>query len=160
MSASRPDLRPLARLLTAYFLLLLAASPAAPPVVTNVRASQRAGTELVDVCYDVSASVLPLTVAVQVSAEGGATFAVNAVSLTGDAGGGLQPGANRHLVWNAGADWDGQFSAQMKFKIIVSDSNAPAGMAPIPAFPFALPVVNSVANGRSAWAGLRWNRSG
>ena len=111
-----------------------------------------------------------------------ATFAVNAVSLTGEVGGGLQPGANRHLVWNAGADGDGRFSSQVKFNIIVSDSNAPQGMAQIPAFPFALPAVNAVANGdamaadaagafalpavnavangRSAWAGLRWNGSG
>ena len=112
---------------------------AAPPVVTNVRAAQRAGTELMDVDFDVSASVPP---------------------LTGDVGGGLQPGANRHLVWNAGADWDGQFSSQVKFHLIVSDSNAPPGMARIPAFPCALPAVNSVANGRSAKAGLRWNGSG
>ena len=57
-------------LLTSYFLLLHPC-PAEPPMVTNVRASQRVGTELVDVCYDVSASVPPLTVAVQVSADGG-----------------------------------------------------------------------------------------
>ena len=155
MSASLPYLRLLAALLVALAL----PCPAAPPVVTNVRASQRAGTELVDVYYDVSASVPPLTVAVQVSADGGATFAVNAVSLTGDVGGGLQPGANRHLVWDAGADWNGQFSSQVEFNIIVSDSNAPSGMALIPVFPFAWPAVNSGANGRSAWAGLRWNRT-
>ena len=59
------------------------AEAAAPPEVTNVRAAQRAGTELVDVDYDVPASVPPLTVAVQVSADDGAAFAVNAVSLTG-----------------------------------------------------------------------------
>ncbi len=121
MSASLTDIR-----LLACLLVLALPCRAAPPVVTNVRAAQRAGTELVDVYYDVSASVPPLTVAVQVSADGGATFAVNAVSLTGEVGGGLQPGANRHLVWNAGADWDGQFSAQVKFNILVSDSNAPA----------------------------------
>ena len=117
MSAPLTDLRLLALLLVALAL----PCSAAPPVVTNVRAAQRAGTELVDVYYDVSASVPPLTVAVQVSADGGATFAVNAVSLTGDVGGGLQPGANRHIVWNAGADWDGQFSSQVKFNIIASD---------------------------------------
>ena len=83
-------------------------SEGAAPVVSNVRAAQRTGTELVDIYYDVSASVPPLTVAVQVSADGGATFAVNAVSLTGAVGGGLQPGSNKHIVWNAGADWDGQ----------------------------------------------------
>ena len=76
---------------------------AAPPVVSNVRVAQRAGTELVDVYYEVAASVPPLTVAVQVSADGGATLAVPAVSLSGDVGAGLQPGSNKHLVWNAGA---------------------------------------------------------
>lgn len=111
---------------------------AAAPVVSNVRASQRAGTELVDIYYDVSASVPPLTVSVQVSADGGATFAVNAVSLTGDVGVGLQAGSNKHVVWNAGADWDGQFSPQVRFKVTVTDSAAPAGMVLIPAGSFQM----------------------
>ena len=68
---------------------------AAAPVVSNVRAAQRVGTKLVDVYYEVAASVPPLTVAVQVSADGGATFAVPAVSFSGDVGAGLQPGRNK-----------------------------------------------------------------
>ena len=111
---------------------------AAPPVVTNVRAAQRAGTELVDIYYDVAADVPPLTAAVQVSADGGATFAVNAVSLTGAVGGGLQPGSNRHVVWNAGADWNGQFSSQVRLNVIVSDSNSAPGMVQIPAGNFQM----------------------
>ncbi len=99
---------------------------AAPPVVSNVRAAQRAGTELVDVYYDLAAGVPPVAVAVQVSADGGATYAVPAVSLSGDLGPGLLPGANKHLVWNAGADWDGQFSAQVKFKLTATDLSSPA----------------------------------
>ena len=111
---------------------------AAAPVVSNVRAAQRAGTELVDVYYNVAASVPPLTVAVQVSADGGATYAVPAVSLSGDMGAGLKPGSNKHLVWNAGADWDGQFSALVKFKVSATDSAVPAGMVLIPAGNFRI----------------------
>ena len=74
---------------------------AAAPVVAKVRAAQRAGTELPDVYYEVAARVPPLTVAMQVSANGGASFAVPAVSLSGDVGAGLQPGSHKHLVWNA-----------------------------------------------------------
>ena len=90
---------------------------AAALLVSKVQAAQRTGTELVDVYYEVAACVPPLTVAVQVWAEGGATFAVPAVPLSGDVGAGLLPGSNRHLIWNAGADWDGQFSAQVRSRV-------------------------------------------
>ena len=62
-------------------------------------------------------------------------------------GGGLQPGANRHFVWDAEADWNGQFSSQVKFNIIVSDSNAPAGMALIPAGNFQMGNSTNAAEG-------------
>ena len=74
----------------------------------------RAGTELVDVYYDLAATAPPVAVAVQVSADGLASYAVPAVSLSGDLT--LLPGTDKHLVWNAGADWDGQFSARLEFK--------------------------------------------
>lgn len=89
--------------------------------------SVRAGTELVDVYCRFAAGVPPVAVAVQVSADGGATFAVPAVSLSGDVSPGHRPGANKHLVWKAGADWDGQLSAQVKFKLTATDSAALAG---------------------------------
>ena len=34
----------------------------------------------------------------------------------------VQPGGSKHVVWNAGADWDGQFSAQMRFQDIESST--------------------------------------
>ena len=40
--------------LVASLTLTLAAEAAAPPVVSNVRASQRTGTKLVDIYYDLS----------------------------------------------------------------------------------------------------------
>ena len=41
-------------------------------------------------------------------------------------------------MWNAGADWTGQFSSQVKFNVIVTDSNAPSGMVQIPAGNFQM----------------------
>ena len=109
-----------------------------------------AGGDGVGGCYfDVSVTVPPLTVSVQASADGGATFAFNAVSLTGDVGGGVPAGGNKHVVWNAGADWDRQFSAQMKFNIIVTDSNAPTAMPLIPAGNFQM---GNATNSAEGWS--------
>ena len=59
-------------------LLLLVATvvsaQAAPPVVSNVRAAQRAGTHYVDIYYNVSSANSPLTVYMAISADGGATL--------------------------------------------------------------------------------------
>lgn len=49
-------------------------SSAAQPVVSNIRASQRAGTGLVDIYYDLTSSSNALSVSVQVSTNGGATY--------------------------------------------------------------------------------------
>jgi hypothetical protein len=44
------------------------------PVVSNVRASQRAGTGVVDVYYDLASASNALTVTVTISTNGGAAF--------------------------------------------------------------------------------------
>ena len=94
-----------------HFLALVAvvsAMPthAAPPVVSNIRAAQRAGTHLVDIYYNVADADgnSPLTVYVAVSANGGANFNVPVFTLTGAVGPGVTLGNDRHIVWNAGTD--------------------------------------------------------
>ena len=73
---------------------------AAAPVVSNIRASQRAGTKLVDIYYDVTdADGDALTVEIQVSNDNGTTYAVPAFTFSGAVGGGVTPGANRAAVW-------------------------------------------------------------
>lgn len=116
---------------------------AAPPVVSNIRAAQRAGTHLVDIYYDVSDADgnSPLTVYVAVSANGGVNYNVPVFTLTGAVGPGVPLGPNQHIVWNAGTDWPGQFNSQCMVKIIADDGTAPpapAGMAYIPAVPFQM----------------------
>ena len=71
--------------------------------VTNVRGAQRPNSNLVDIYYDLNASDGG-TYAVAVTLEG-KTESVPKSSLTGDVGEGVSPGKNRHIVWDAGADW-------------------------------------------------------
>ena len=118
------------------FLLCAVAVQAAPPVVSNIRASQRTGTKFVDIYYDVTASTSSVTVAVQASGDGGLTYTIPAATFTGNVGAGVAPGSNRHIVWNAGNDWNGQWVAACKVRVTANDGTtpaAPAGMAYIPA---------------------------
>ncbi len=92
----------------------------------NVRPVQRAGTKLVDIDYDVTGTTAPLSVSLQISADGGSTWAVPATSLTGAIGNTVTAGSNRRITWDAGADWNQQVSAQTKFRLSVMEIIAPA----------------------------------
>lgn len=127
-----------------YFsLLTVISSFAAPPVVSNIRATQRSGTQLVDIYYDVSDADgnSPLSVYMAVSGDGGANYNVPVISVSGALGQGVTLGNNRYILWNAGVDWPGRFSSQCKIKIIADDGTAPAApanMAYIPAGAFQM----------------------
>jgi len=73
--------------------------------VTNVRGSQRPNSNLVDIYYDLNATDGG-TYTVGVAIEG-RTNEVTATTFSGDVGKGISPGKNRHVVWDAGADWRG-----------------------------------------------------
>ena len=113
---------------------------AAPPVVSNVRAAQRPGTKLVDIYYDVAdPDSAALTVSVAVSTNGGAGYTLPATSFSGSGyGSTVTPGSHKQIVWNAGADWNGKFSANVRFQVTASDDSAPSGMALIPAGSFTM----------------------
>jgi hypothetical protein len=71
--------------------------------VTNVRGIQRENSKLVDIYYDLNATDYgTYTVGVEIE---GRTIAVTASTFTGDVGEGVTPGSNRHIIWDAGADW-------------------------------------------------------
>ena len=74
--------------------------------VTNVRGSQRSNSNLVDIYYDLNA-VDGWSYTVEVAIEG-RTNEVTAITFSGDVGTGIAPGKNRHIVWEAGADWRGK----------------------------------------------------
>ena len=74
--------------------------------VTNVRGRQRENSNLIDIYYDIEATDGgKYTVKVEIE---GRTNEVTAATFTGDVGDGIAPGRNRHILWNAGADWPGK----------------------------------------------------
>jgi formylglycine-generating enzyme required for sulfatase activity len=102
---------------------------AAVPVVSNVVASQRTGTKLVDITYNVAdADGDSLKIRVEVSDNAGTTYAVPAFALTGAVGDNIAPGTGKTIVWNAGVDWDGEYSEQMRVKVIATDSKGFPGL--------------------------------
>ena len=113
---------------------------AAAPVVSNVRASQRAGSKVVDIYYDLADSdSASVRVSLQISSDGGTTWVVPAQTLVGTGFGDLvKPGNGRWIGWNAGVDWNGQASDKVRFRIIANDDPVPSGMALIPAGNFQM----------------------
>jgi hypothetical protein len=117
--------------LNALLLLALAATLAlaAPPEISNVAASQRNGTKLVDITYDAADPDGDLlTIRIEVSDNDGRTYSVPAFALTGDIGEGVAPGAGKHIVWDAGTDWDGEYSDLMRVMVFAVDAQGYPGM--------------------------------
>jgi len=110
------------------FGLLLALSVQAAPLVSNIMGAQRAGTKLVDITYDLTDTEnTELTVSIRISKDAGSTWDVPCTNVSGN---GIDfpvtPGTGKAIVWDAGADWNGQWSNQMQVEI-----TAIAGAAPI-----------------------------
>ena len=92
---------------------------AGTPEVSNIRATQQAGTKLIDVYYDVTDPENDrVTVAIQLYNN---TTALPSYSVTGDVGAGILPGPNKHIIWNAGQDWNRNYTTTGKARIIVDD---------------------------------------
>ncbi len=123
-------------LLAALGLLAATSLPAAEGI-SNLRFSQRAGTNLVDIRYDLSTTATnPLLVAVTVSTNGGNSYDLPATHFTGDVGYGVTAGTNKWIVWEALRDWPDRFSTNVFLHLTVFDG--PPGMALIPAGPFVM----------------------
>jgi formylglycine-generating enzyme required for sulfatase activity len=90
----------------------------ADPVVSNVRAEQRAGTLAVDLTYDVAdAGNGEMMVSVTVSVDGGKTSETLGSGLSGDVGGGVTPGTGKRAVWEAGVEWLGHRWTNVQFRV-------------------------------------------
>ncbi len=99
------------------------------PKVSNIRASQRDGTKLVDILYDVEdAENDKLTIRVEISADGGNRYNIPARAFEGAVGSSIDPGKNKKITWNAGIDWDGEFSDKMQVRITASDGKGLPGL--------------------------------
>ena len=108
-------------------------------VVSNIRPVQRAGSKMGDIDYDVTSTTSPVSVALQISADGGSTWTVPATTLTGAIGSNVTPGTNLRITWDSGADWNQQLSSQMKFRLSVTEAAVvPTGYALIPSGSFTM----------------------
>ena len=134
-----PDLEKLRRKgILLLCLALLPLSAYGQVTVSNVRAAQRAGTNLVDIDYDITGTAKPSLVTLQVSDDDGNTFAVPATSLSGAVGYNISPAANLRITWDAGTDWGAHFSDKARFKVTADDTPVPDGFALIPAGSFQM----------------------
>jgi len=98
------------------------------PVVTNVSASQRPDTKLVDISYELAdADGDSCTVRIEMSDDGGEKYSVPIISISGAIGKNVTPG-QKTATWDAGADWDGNFSDQMKVRVIATDKKGYPGL--------------------------------
>jgi formylglycine-generating enzyme required for sulfatase activity len=140
MNTANRSIIPPAFVVRAVLLAMLLLGPSlaqAQPSVSNVRAAQRAGSNLVDIYYDLGGQAQSTSVSLEISSDGGATHTVPAASLTGHVGSSVAAGSNRKITWNAGADWANQFSSAMRVKISAT-GGAPTNMALIPAGSFEM----------------------
>ncbi len=95
---------------------------ASTPEISNISSSQRSGTKLVDIYYDLASTQNCLTVSVQVSSNG-VDYDIPAVNFSGDGYGmWVTPGTGKHIVWHAGLDWSGNVSDSVWFKITADES--------------------------------------
>ena len=114
---------------TALPFLLVGSALAAPPEISNVRAAQRENSKFVDIWYDAAdADGDSLFVRLEISDDDGASFSVPAFSLDGDVGSGIEPGEAKHVVWDAGTDWDGEYSDRMRVKVVAVDGTGFPGL--------------------------------
>jgi formylglycine-generating enzyme required for sulfatase activity len=149
------------RLIACIFLVLGIAGLEAAPLVNNITASQRPGTKLVDITYDLAAPGFgAVAVSLAISSDGGASYAVPVASATGDVGGTVTPGTSKAIVWDAGTDWPRSFSSQMRFRVTADDGGVPplAGFSVIPAGIFTMGTFNEPSYTRAAQ--IRVNLSG
>ena len=86
-------------------LLLISSFSSAAVTISNLAVAQRPGTKLVDITYSVSNPDTPSVIVTLAISNAGEP--INATSLTGAIGTGVQTGAGKSIVWNMADDWDG-----------------------------------------------------
>jgi sulfatase modifying factor 1 len=118
--------------LACWMFVLSGLAAVAAPSVTNVKFVQQPGTKLVAVSYDLAGGTC--SVSLLVSNDNGATFSVPVKSVTGAVGNGVTSGTGKQIVWDAGTDWAGQHSDQIKVRVRAWDMSSDTGItfAPIP----------------------------
>lgn len=108
-------------LFLAFFLIVGIPAGAIALEVTNVKATQRTGTKLVDITYDLKTDdSTPVTISVMISDDGGATFNVKAQTFSGDVGPNISSGTGKRIVWDAGTDVPSVSGTRYRAKVIAT----------------------------------------
>ncbi len=90
------------------------------------------------IAYDVTADTPTVLVSLEISNDGGTTYSVPAMTVGGAIGAEVTTGTGKTIVWDAGADWSGQYSTLMRFKVTATDVQPPVGFSLIPAGVFTM----------------------
>lgn len=91
------------------------------PSMANISGSQTLGTSLVDIGYDLSDDSDISDVGLQISQDGGLTWNVATGSATGDVDDLAEKGVGNLIVWNAGVDFAGHDSSNLRVQLIGTD---------------------------------------
>jgi formylglycine-generating enzyme required for sulfatase activity len=101
-----------------YLFTLLFASSLWGQALRNLSYSQRPGTKLIDIQYDLAlASGSAAKIDFFFSFDNGKTYPIPCVSLSGDVGSYVVAGTKKKAVWNVGKDWDQKYTNQGRIKV-------------------------------------------
>ena len=102
---------------------------AAPPVVTAVNASQQSGTKLVDITYNLALDPGQTAfVEMWFSPDNGLNFPIRCTDVSGAVDSNITAGS-KTATWNAETDWNQQFTANGKIRVIATYGDQPSGFA-------------------------------
>jgi hypothetical protein len=85
--------------------------------------TQRAGSRVVDITYDLAGEAAIVTLGIETN--GVAIPDAVVTRLSSDVSVVVQPGAGRSIVWNAGADWPENVTGSAKARVTAWSTNAP-----------------------------------
>jgi formylglycine-generating enzyme required for sulfatase activity len=114
-------------LVSAGMLYQLQAFAGSPPVITSVSAAQDPlPSKNVTVHYTIRdpSGASSASVFIRVSKDSGATWTVPASTFTGDVGTNVavtNSDQAKSAVWNAGADWDGNYGSRYRVRVVANN---------------------------------------
>ena len=95
----------------------------AVPAVSNVQMTQRAGSRVVDITYDLAGEAAIITLGIETN---GAAIPDSAVTrLSGDVCKVVGVGTGKSIIWNAGADWPENVTESAKARVTAWSVDAP-----------------------------------
>ena len=96
--------------------------------MSGVTASQRTGTKIVDITYDLVLDTgQSAFVELWFSPDNGLTYPIRCIDIQGDVDANVTGGNGKTVEWNAESDWDQKFTNAGKIRVIATYGDAPSG---------------------------------